>query len=576
MVSVIIVLVLAIAGEAMQQPRLVYPRLLEERSADGRMVMHLHDQLTLNLRKASVAARNFRVLEQEDGREVTHFFNGEDLEQDLHEDEKQFASVHVRRRGGGVEVEGVVGPRHRIEPVHTMERSEEGLIAHMIHEIEMKDMHDIVMAPIGKGAPTVSERNYGSTQNVPPSVTIELFVVSDRPHHQHFQTTIQLIQYLCVMVNSMNLRYADTESPRVTFLLIGVQKDEHSPYRNGNDKYLESSTSLDRFRSYAYGKRHQFGNPDVTFLVTGYDVYSTGNGGSKSTSVLGIGYVGGLCTEHFVALGEDSAGLYTGMHTLTHECGHVLGAAHDESRPTTWIQGDPGSMKCLWKEGYIMSYVDGGVKHHHFSPCSLAQIQNLVKLRGPSCWQLGNTGHTNDGVYPGMEVAPNAYCRHAFPDKENVTADMESDSMKKCMVKCQYPEYRRVCYGRCFIYVTTYSLELHALDYMPCGGNQVCIQGVCGEGKIVMPSQKPTTVTKGVGGGAKLPSAGTRGRPRSDTLFRRERPGAKSARRRKTTCHSPRHKNETTGSKLKVWWGPTTESSQCSQWRDLNRVSFPT
>ncbi|KAH8030283.1 hypothetical protein HPB51_006715 [Rhipicephalus microplus] len=140
----------------MQQPRLVYPRLLEERSADGRMVMHLHDQLTLNLRKASVAARNFRVLEQEDGREVTHF-------------------------------EGVVGPRHRIEPVHTMERSEEGLIAHMIHEIEMKDMHDIAVAPIGKG----------------------------------------------------------------------------------------------------------------------------------------IGYVGGLCTEYFVALGEDSAGLYTGMHTLTHECGHV-------------------------------------------------------------------------------------------------------------------------------------------------------------------------------------------------------------------------------------------------------------
>nr|AAZ39660.1 salivary gland metalloprotease [Rhipicephalus microplus] len=496
MVSVIIVLVLAIAGEAMQQPRLVYPRLLEERSADGRMVMHLHDQLTLNLRKASVAARNFRVLEQEDGREVTHFFNGEDLEQDLHEDEKQFASVHVRRRGGGVEVEGVVGPRHRIEPVHTMERSEEGLIAHMIHEIEMKDMHDIVMAPIGKGAPTVSERNYGSTQNVPPSVTIELFVVSDRPHHQHFQTTIQLIQYLCVMVNSMNLRYADTDSPRVIFLLTGVEKDEHSPYRNGNDKYLESASSLEQFRSYAYGKRHQFGNPDVTFLITGYDVYSTASGGSKSTSVLGIGYVGGLCTEYFVALGEDSAGLYTGMHTLTHECGHVLGAAHDESRPVSWIKGDPGSMACLWKEGHIMSYVDGGVKHHHFSKCSLAQIRNVVILRGLVCWQLGNTGHTYDGIYPGMEVAPNAYCRHAFPDKENVTADMESDSMKKCMVKCQYPEYRRVCYSsRCFTYVTTYSLQLHAQDYMPCGGNKVCIQGVCGEGKIVMPSQKPTTVT---------------------------------------------------------------------------------
>ncbi|KAL1430907.1 hypothetical protein MTO96_014757 [Rhipicephalus appendiculatus] len=194
MIRIIVVSVLVIACEGVQQPRLVYPHLLDERSADGRMVMHLHDKLTLNLRKASVTARNFRVLEHEDGREVTHFFNGEDLEQDLHEDEKQFASVHVRRRDGGVEVEGVVGPRHRIEPMPTMERSDEGLIPHMIHEIESKQMHDIEMTPRGKGASTVSERNYGTTQDVPPSVTIELFVVSDLPHHQHFESTTKLIR----------------------------------------------------------------------------------------------------------------------------------------------------------------------------------------------------------------------------------------------------------------------------------------------------------------------------------------------------------------------------------------------
>uniref|UniRef100_A0A224YP62 Reprolysin n=1 Tax=Rhipicephalus zambeziensis TaxID=60191 RepID=A0A224YP62_9ACAR len=479
----------------MQQPRLVYPRLIEERSADGRMVMHLHDKLTLNLRKASVTARNFRVLEHEDGREVTHFFNGEDLEQDLHEDEKQLASVHVRRRDGGVEVKGVVGPRHRIEPMATMERSDEGLIPHMIHEIESKEMHDIEMMPRGKSASTVSERNYGNPQNVPPTVTIELFVVSDLPHHQHFTTTIALIEYICVTVNSMNLRYADTSSPTVKFLLTGVEKDKYSPYRNGTDKYLESSSSLERFRSYAYGKRYEFGRPDMTYLFTGYDVFSAANDGTKSTSVLGIGYVGGLCTQSFVALGEDTAGLYTGMHTLTHEAGHVLGAAHDESKPTPWIKGDPGSLSCRWKEGHIMSYVDGGVKHHHFSSCSLKQIRNLIILRGWNCWRLSNTGHTNEGIYPGMEVGPNAYCRHAFPDKENVTADMNSPSMEKCMVKCQYPEYRQVCYSHCFTYVTTYSLELHALDYMPCGGNQVCIQGVCGQRRIDKPSQKPTRVT---------------------------------------------------------------------------------
>ncbi|XP_037523848.1 venom metalloproteinase antarease-like TtrivMP_A [Rhipicephalus sanguineus] len=395
MIRIIAVSVLLIASEGMQHPRLVYPRLLEERSADGRMVMHLHDQLTLNLRKSSVAARNFRVLEHEDGREVTHFFNGEDLEKDLHEDEKQFASVHVRRRDGGVEVEGVAGPRHRIEPMPTMERSGEGLIPHLIHEIESKEMHDIEMMPTGKGASTVSERNYGTTQRVPYSVTIELFVVSDLPHHKHFKSTTKLIEYICVTVNSVNLRYADTSSPKVKFLLTGLEKDERSPYRNGTGIYLESSSSLDQFRLYAHSKRQKFGSPDVTYLFTGYDVFTAANDGTKSTSVLGkfielfcethhcynsgIGFVGGLCTEFFVALGEDTAGLYTGMHTLTHEAGHVLGAAHDESKPKPWIQGDPGSLECLWKEGYIMSYVDGGEKHHHFSPCSLRQIRNVIK-----------------------------------------------------------------------------------------------------------------------------------------------------------------------------------------------------
>ncbi|KAH7933971.1 hypothetical protein HPB49_019806 [Dermacentor silvarum] len=207
-------------NSGIQQPRLVYPRLLEERSADGRMVMHLHDQLTLNLRKASVAARNFRVLEHEDGREVTHFFNGKDIEKDLHEDEKQFATVHVTRRDSGVEVEGVVGPYHRIEPMPEMERSDDGLIPHMIHEIEKKEMVDIEMAPGGKG------------------------------------------------------------------------------------------------------KRSEYGHPDIAYLMTGNDVYSEQNG-KKSMNVLGIGFVGGLCTDFYVALGEDNAGLYTGMHTLTHEAGHV-------------------------------------------------------------------------------------------------------------------------------------------------------------------------------------------------------------------------------------------------------------
>ncbi|KAH7939870.1 hypothetical protein HPB52_018579 [Rhipicephalus sanguineus] len=134
----------------------------------------------------------------------------------------------------------------------------------------------------------------------------------------------------------------------------------------------------------------------------------------------GIGYVGGLCTRQFVALGEDS-GLYDGMHTLTHEGAHVLGAAHDQSQPNQWIPGDPGSLSCPWSRGNIMSYVDGGINHHRFS---------------------------------------------------------DSPDVSKCMVKCQYPEVRQTCrYPPCYTYTTIHSSIVHALDYTTCGKGE---EGVVG------------------------------------------------------------------------------------------------
>ncbi|XP_072141902.1 venom metalloproteinase BumaMPs1-like [Dermacentor andersoni] len=482
-----------------QQPRLVYPRLLEERSADGRLVLYLHDKLTLNLRKASVTARHFRVLEHENGREVTHLFNGEDIDRNLHEDERQFATVHVRRKETGVEVEGLVGPYQRIRPVPEMERSDELLIPHMIYEIEKKEMLDVEMSVSAKGNYNQSNslRSVSSAQGVPAAVTIELFIVSDQPHHKHFNSTLALIEYLCVQTNSVNMRYTDTSNPKVQFLLVGVERDSFSRYRKGYGSYMESSSTLEAFQAYAYSKKYDYGNPDMAYLMTGFEVYSVGADNTMSTSVLGIGYVGGLCTRQFVALGEDTAGLYDGMHTLTHEAAHVLGAAHDQSKPMAWIPKDPGSLDCLWSEGYIMSYVDGGTKHHRFSPCSLKQIRNVVTLRGPWCWKVSNTGYTKQGKYPGMEVAPNEFCRNTFPSKNNVTADMGSPRMRECMVKCQYPEIRRVCkYGRCYMYSTIYSSFVHALDYMPCGGDEVCVRGICGRAKLDIPRspQRPARV----------------------------------------------------------------------------------
>uniref|UniRef100_G3MQ34 Peptidase M12B domain-containing protein n=1 Tax=Amblyomma maculatum TaxID=34609 RepID=G3MQ34_AMBMU len=497
MIRLMVVAVFLFTAQGIQQPRLVYPRLLEERSPDGGMVLHLHDDLTLNLRKASVAASEFRVLEQEDGRQVMHIFKGEELDRHLHEDEQQLASVHVMQKGTSVEVEGIVGPYLRIQPMPGMERSEDGLVPHMIHEIERKEMLDIEMEPRGLDAWRIKERRDGAV-NVPDVVTVELFIVSDHWHHKHFQTTVELIQYLCVHVNSVNLRYTETSRPRVKFSLVGVEKDQNSTYKKGVDNYMDSSLTLDEFRTYAIRKKHEYGDPDMVYLMTGCVVYSEGPNKTKNTNTLGIGFVGGVCTASFVALGQDTARMYDGTHTLAHEAGHVLGSSHDESPPKTWIKNDPGSLSCLWKEGYLMSYIDGGTKHHRFSECSLAQIRNLMRMAGPLCWRVNKQGYHYTGQYAGMVVEANDYCQKTvFPEEKNVTADTTSPKRKECKIKCQYPKHRRHCYNQyyCQNFISYYYTLVNALDYMTCGQNKVCVRGECIPKKEV-PTEAPESTAK--------------------------------------------------------------------------------
>ncbi|KAL3170830.1 hypothetical protein MRX96_043904 [Rhipicephalus microplus] len=98
-------------ANGLKEPHVVYPRLLEERSSDGAMLIRLHDQLTLSLKKASVAAPEVRVLTEENGKTVAHVYNGEDLEKDLYEDEENIATVFVTKDGQGVYMNGLVGPK---------------------------------------------------------------------------------------------------------------------------------------------------------------------------------------------------------------------------------------------------------------------------------------------------------------------------------------------------------------------------------------------------------------------------------------------------------------------------------
>uniref|UniRef100_A0A0C9RY76 Putative tick metalloprotease n=1 Tax=Amblyomma americanum TaxID=6943 RepID=A0A0C9RY76_AMBAM len=268
-VGLLVLLVAHVRGSP--KPKLVYPRLLEERSSDGRMVMHLHDDLTLNLRKASVAAPALRVLTEENGRPVTLFYNGKDIDKDLYEDEEKIASVAVTRNENGLHINGLVGPQHRIEPMPVAGRSEDGVVPHAIYEIEQDEMLDKALAHSEEREKAViSERwNRGyqpQPQRVPENFTVELFFILDPPHHSRFSTNEGLLGYLCVMINSVNLRYRSAISPRIRIMVTGMDKSTNESYAvlsKQNNKYIFDEGTLNNLKGYVQDRETKYGRPDV-------------------------------------------------------------------------------------------------------------------------------------------------------------------------------------------------------------------------------------------------------------------------------------------------------------------------
>ncbi|KAK8757152.1 hypothetical protein V5799_000145 [Amblyomma americanum] len=473
-ITSVFVLLVAAAAQGLQQPRLVYPRLLEERSPDGKMVLHLHDDLTLNLEGASVAAPRMRVLTQENGRPSTKFYDGEEINRNLYQDAEKMATVSLKAAGKSVELEGVVGPNHRIHPLPTMERSESGLVPHMIHEIERNEMSDKVLTFTEESQQSqLSPRSDGDRAAGPPTeFTVEVFIVADTKHHRYFNETRQFITYLCVMINSVNLRFAEMNHPKVKLMLTGTEENWDETFLRGNSQYTHDTQTLSAFKDYAKLKKSNFGTPDVVFFFTGRDVVTDDENGKLSTNGLGIAYLGGICTDAYVGLGEDRPGYYNGMFTFSHEMGHLLGAQHDGSSKVALVPGYVGSERCSWEAGYMMSYKDKGPNHQRFSECSLQQMSLVIAYRGKTCWVVLSVGEEEVDLYPGEVISIEKTCRNVFPEQNRVSAQMIYPKPDECKLKCSYQVER----GQ---YIYTYSRNATAPDYAPCGEKKVCVRGYC-------------------------------------------------------------------------------------------------
>ncbi|XP_049519247.1 zinc metalloproteinase/disintegrin-like [Dermacentor silvarum] len=185
--------------------------------------------------------------------------------------------------------------------------------------------------------------------------------------------------------------------------------------------------------------------------------------GRISRAITGIAYTGEVCSDYGVAVGEDIPTAFSGVNTMAHELAHVLGAPHDKMP------------KCPWSEGYLMSYVDGGLKNYRLSECSQERIRNLVNTLPRSCFD--ERSRTNYMAvykkYPGQAVRPQHYCRRMLKmrgRRMKVLAQKPESLSRQCkMYCCVQGAHAKACD------------IITMLEGMECTKGKACRRGVCGD-----------------------------------------------------------------------------------------------
>ncbi|XP_037581937.1 disintegrin and metalloproteinase domain-containing protein 7 [Dermacentor silvarum] len=254
-------------------------------------------------------------------------------------------------------------------------------------------------------------------------------------------------------------------NPQISFILVGITRSKDDPFATHMKGYLSSPHTLEGLRLYnEQGKIP--GKPDVVYLATGQDLAKMKDG-KLSTGVAGLAFVGGVCTSTFVSEGEDTPMTYDGTQAMAHELGHLLGSPHDDG----WSK-DP---ECAWDQGYLMSYVDGGVKSYRLSKCSEDKIRSIFKMLKPECIEVkANQNYQKDHrKFPGQTVREEFYCKKILK-KHN-------GNRNKVIVK-KDPQFTRRCKMNC---CTRHMNGLYCIRAtipagMACDRGKTCKRGVCG------------------------------------------------------------------------------------------------
>ncbi|KAM7298457.1 uncharacterized protein ISCGN_019052 [Ixodes scapularis] len=262
---------------------IAYPRILEERGENGEKLLRIKDGLTLHLEKISSLGENFVFTERNDAQVFHRYINPKKLQEGLFEDRRQLAAVSVKQTYEGVEIDGMLSPTLRIAPLKAIARSQDGSIAHTVSEIKVHANynHDFILQPDAL-LKARALRNYYWIRPSPQPVTIpevfevEVKLVVDKQHHEHFDSFEELIRYLLIIFTMMSHRYQDITSPRVSFLLVEVERNNGTHFSDtvhGSDPmnpkgshklFLNAETTMAKLV-----QTQRTSTADVVVLITG-------------------------------------------------------------------------------------------------------------------------------------------------------------------------------------------------------------------------------------------------------------------------------------------------------------------